>query len=151
MLTCSPSSSVKCTEKIHFFEKTCSIWNMTNLSVHKLPEGSRYVVRKGFCIQPILGMGLRPSILFDREGSAFLGLCFVKSQQLVCIHWTMDENLEFPWVFVSRCFPVRSQATASDTIRGGYTHLATPVARKTRQNHRKSHFTQTIFLHVDMF
>ena len=38
------------------------------------PSGSRYVLRKGFYLQSYdLGMGFRPSILLDREGSGFLG------------------------------------------------------------------------------
>ena len=37
-----------------------------------------YLLRKGFSL-PILGMGFRPSIPLDRDGSGFLGLCFVVS------------------------------------------------------------------------
>ena len=38
-----------------------------------IPSESRYVLRD-YPYIPILRMGLEPSILFDREGSGFLGI-----------------------------------------------------------------------------
>ena len=69
-----------------------------------IPYGSdRYVLRKALYLQSYSGPGIRPSILFDREESGFLGILVCRERDgncaggALCTTFTASQGGIFAW------------------------------------------------------